>query len=86
MGHRQDGKKHKRGTNGGYWHATVATQKVYKDGESDVGNKTALAYYVGKQPNGVKTDWLMHEYWFPQSSHDNDKVCIYFLVPKLLRF
>ncbi|OAO93516.1 NAC093 [Arabidopsis thaliana] len=44
-------------TNGGYWHATVAAQKI-NAGDGVVGNKRPLAYYVGKPSEGVKTDWI----------------------------
>ncbi|XP_019085598.1 PREDICTED: NAC domain-containing protein 86-like [Camelina sativa] len=59
------GKKQKRYDKGGYWHATVGSNEI-DGGQGLVGNKTALRYYVGKQPNGVKTSWLMHEYWVDQ--------------------
>ncbi|XP_010507484.1 PREDICTED: uncharacterized protein LOC104784116 [Camelina sativa] len=69
----KDGKRQKRDAKGGYWHATVASKKI-DAGQGLVGYKTALSYYVGKQPNGVKTSWLMHEYWIDQCppSADDD--------------
>ncbi|XP_010513537.1 PREDICTED: NAC domain-containing protein 62-like [Camelina sativa] len=66
------GKKQKRVDKGGYWHATVATKKI--DDGGLVGYKTALANYVGKQPSGVQTDWLVHEYWVDESSADAEKI------------
>lgn len=77
------GKNLKRGANGGYWSVTIGAKKI-SDGEVIVGYMTTLEYCVGKQPNGVKTDWLMHEYWY-ESCDDNQKVCMCFLGSKLLR-
>ncbi|XP_010497634.1 PREDICTED: NAC transcription factor 29-like, partial [Camelina sativa] len=65
------GRQKKRGSNGGYWSATVAAKKI-NAGNGIVGYKTILDYYVGKQPNGVKGDWLMQEYWLESSSSDDD--------------
>ncbi|XP_023644273.1 protein BEARSKIN1 [Capsella rubella] len=63
----------KRGGNGGYWHAKVATKDVYDGQGNIIGYKSPLTYYVGKQPNGVKTDWLMHEYWVDHDQSDEEK-------------
>ncbi|EOA34858.1 hypothetical protein CARUB_v10022440mg, partial [Capsella rubella] len=63
----------KRGDNGGYWHATVATKDVLDGQGNIIGHDTALSYYVGKQPKGVKTDWLMHEYWVDRDESDDAK-------------
>ncbi|CAA0386519.1 unnamed protein product [Arabidopsis thaliana] len=71
-------------TNGGYWHATVAAQKI-NAGDGVVRNKRPLAYYVGKPSEGVKTDWLMQEYSLDHSSHNNDKdytLCKIYLTPQ----
>ncbi|KAG2241827.1 hypothetical protein Bca52824_096331 [Brassica carinata] len=59
---KRNGTKQKRGDhNGGYWHAKALTKKI-KAKEGIVGYKTTLNYYNGKQPNGVRTNWLMQEY------------------------
>ncbi|AED94464.1 unnamed protein product [Arabidopsis thaliana] len=62
-------------TNGGYWHATVAAQKI-NAGDGVVGNKRPLAYYDRKPSEDVKTDWLMQEY---SLDHNNDKVRLHFV-------
>ena len=72
-------------TNGGYWHATVAAQKI-NAGDGVVRNKRPLAYYVGKPSEGVKTDWLMQEYSLDHSSHNNDKVRSVSWFPSYLGF
>ncbi|KAG2322746.1 hypothetical protein Bca52824_015959 [Brassica carinata] len=59
---KRNGTKQKRGDhNGGYWHAKALTKKI-KAKEGIVSYKTTLNYYNGKQPNGVRTNWLMQEY------------------------
>ena len=48
--------------------------------KSVVGYKTTLSYFVGKQPNGARTNWLMQEYWLESSGH-NKTVCIVSCFP-----
>ncbi|XP_065046293.1 NAC domain-containing protein 104-like isoform X1 [Musa acuminata AAA Group] len=45
----------------GYWNP-VGTDEVVISGNKDVGVKTTLKYYIGQPPDGIKTNWLMHEY------------------------
>lgn len=75
--------RHKRDGNDGYWHQTVASIKI-DAGEGLIGKKTSLTYFLGKRPHGIKTNWLMHEYWISQSPTGGDdvKVCMRFLAPK----
>lgn len=56
--------------NGGSWKAITAPKKI-KAGGGVVGYKTRLEYCIRKQPNGLKPDWLMNEYWIESSSHDD---------------
>ncbi|KAL4592160.1 hypothetical protein LXL04_005146 [Taraxacum kok-saghyz] len=46
----------------GYWKATGKVKKVLDDDGTVIGFKSSLDYRVGKQPNGIKTNWLMKEY------------------------
>lgn len=47
----------------GYWKATGADKPITPAGSArPLGIKKALVFYSGKSPNGVKTDWIMHEY------------------------
>ncbi|VVB05894.1 unnamed protein product [Arabis nemorensis] len=47
--------------NGGYWKATGTETKIHA-GKGVWGSKRSLDFRIGKQPNGVKTDWIMQEY------------------------
>ncbi|GLU10388.1 hypothetical protein SLE2022_271980 [Rubroshorea leprosula] len=59
-----NGGRPKRDTGDGYWKATGADKKIYNDDSRkiEIGYRKALVFYEGKAPNGVKTDWIMHEY------------------------
>ncbi|KAF3796736.1 hypothetical protein EJ110_NYTH01002 [Nymphaea thermarum] len=50
-----------RGLTGGagsrFWKATGTDKIILVD-----GRKKAPVFYVGKPPNGSKTNWIMHEY------------------------
>ncbi|XP_056864398.1 NAC transcription factor 29-like [Raphanus sativus] len=82
---KRNGTKQKRGDhNGGYWHAKAATKTIKAKKQGIVGYKTTLNYYVGKQPNGVRTNWLMKEYWLESSDHNNTvdyAICKIYLKP-----
>ncbi|KAI4323468.1 hypothetical protein L6164_023070 [Bauhinia variegata] len=57
-----NGKRPARAASTGYWKATGAEKIVFADDGVRVGYKQALVFYEGKPPNGVKTNWMMHEY------------------------
>lgn len=59
-----NGERPKRDAGNGYWKATGADKKIYKDENRkiEIGYRKALVFYEGKPPTGVKTDWIMHEY------------------------
>ncbi|KAF2293353.1 hypothetical protein GH714_000981 [Hevea brasiliensis] len=56
-----NGSRPKRDAGGGYWKATGADKAVKYKG-AVVGYRKALVFYMGKPPNGTKTNWIMHEY------------------------
>ncbi|XP_010254952.1 PREDICTED: NAC domain-containing protein 83-like [Nelumbo nucifera] len=45
----------------GYWQATGEDHMVLKN-SPNTGWKTTLEFYTGEAPNGIKTNWMMHEY------------------------
>ncbi|KAG2287712.1 hypothetical protein Bca52824_047316 [Brassica carinata] len=81
---KRNGQKQKRvDHNGGYWHSKAVTKKI-KVKKDVVGYKTTLNYFVGKQPNGERTNWLMQEYWLESSGHNKTvdyALCKIYLSP-----
>ncbi|XP_064966622.1 NAC domain-containing protein 104-like isoform X2 [Musa acuminata AAA Group] len=51
-----------RATATGYWNAVGTDHETIASSCVDVGVKKTLRYYLGEAPEGVKTNWLMHEY------------------------
>lgn len=45
----------------GYWSPLDAGEPIVSGGK-DVGLKKTLIFYVGEAPQGIKTNWVMHEY------------------------
>ncbi|KAF3796734.1 NAC domain-containing protein 72 [Nymphaea thermarum] len=56
-----NGSRPNRGAGSGFWKATGTDKIIVLDGRK-VGTKKALVFYVGKPPNGSRTNWIMHEY------------------------
>ncbi|KAA3481899.1 NAC domain protein NAC72 [Gossypium australe] len=56
-----NGSRPARNAGDGYWKATGSDKLICRKGKI-IGLKKSLAFYQGKQPKGVKTNWLMHEY------------------------
>ncbi|XP_073015863.1 uncharacterized protein [Primulina eburnea] len=56
-----NGNRPNRAAGNGFWKATGADKKIYRDGKS-VGSKKCLVFYQGKPQQSNKTTWIMHEY------------------------
>ncbi|KAK4780300.1 hypothetical protein SAY87_016406 [Trapa incisa] len=55
-----NGSRPNRSAGTGYWKATGADKPIGRP--KALAIKKALVFYAGKAPNGVKTNWIMHEY------------------------
>jgi len=63
-----------RTTGAGYWKGTGRDRTITaKSTGEQIATKKTLVFYNGRVPNGVKTNWIMHEY-NPTFSFPN-KVC-----------
>ncbi|KAL6340886.1 hypothetical protein AAG906_031997 [Vitis piasezkii] len=57
----QNGRRPNRSVRDGYWKATGADKEI-KFEDRTVGYRKALVFYRGSAQNGVKTNWMMHEF------------------------
>lgn len=52
-----------RTTKTGYWKGTGKDRTVTAGSTGEqIATKRTLVFYSGRVPNGVKTNWIMHEY------------------------
>ncbi|KAL5213820.1 hypothetical protein ABZP36_002972 [Zizania latifolia] len=55
------GTRTNRATTAGFWKATGRDKSIYVK-NCLVGMRKTLVFYMGRAPNGQKSDWIMHEY------------------------
>lgn len=67
-----------RATTSGYWKATGKDRTVVDPITKEVvGMRKTLVFYRNRAPNGIKTDWIMHEFRL-ETPHMPPKVFFHF--------
>ncbi|XP_041991421.1 NAC domain-containing protein 104-like [Salvia splendens] len=51
-----------RVTESGYWQSMGVEDAIYSSGGKKIGVKKYSTFYIGEPSEGVKTNWIMHEY------------------------
>ncbi|KAK4774599.1 hypothetical protein SAY86_009534 [Trapa natans] len=61
-----------RTTDKGFWKATGSDRRIFSTLDQRrrrvIGLRKTLVFYMGRAPQGDKTDWIMNEYRFPDDS------------------
>ncbi|XP_020997885.1 NAC domain-containing protein 7-like [Arachis duranensis] len=70
------GTRTNRATKAGFWKATGRDKAIYSSSSHClVGMRKTLVFYKGRAPNGLKSNWIMHEYRLDSNQEDGWVVC-----------
>ncbi|PSS29196.1 NAC domain-containing protein [Actinidia chinensis var. chinensis] len=60
-------------TGNGYWKPLGVDEPIFTSASKKVGMKKCYVFYIGEEPEGVKTNWIMQEYMLSESGSSSSR-------------